>query len=90
MVSSSRLVRIRYRQLPDDVLAQACVTAHGSVVVTIQQGLSVETRCSAIRQALRTTQNDSKTQRGPAGVIIPARLSESVRDDPTSVESQPS
>lgn len=89
-MSSSRLVRIRYRQLPDDVLAQASVTDHGSVVINIRPDLSVKARCSVIRQALRATQSDSETLRNPAGVVIPAGFLESVSDDPTSADGQPS
>lgn len=82
-MSNGRLVRIRYRQLPDDVLTQAYVTAHGSVVINIQPGLSVETRRDAIRQALRATEINAETTMGPTGVIIPADPIEDVRDDPT-------
>lgn len=82
-MANGRLVRIRYRQLPDDTLVQACATDHGSIVINIRPGMSVAARRKAIRIVLKTIQSNPETLKGPAGAIIPARPSQSVRDNPT-------
>lgn len=78
-----RLVRIRYRELPDDILAEAWITEHGSVVICLNRGLSAAIRRNAVRHALRAAESNAETTEGPTHVSIWADPCEAVRDDPS-------
>lgn len=57
-----RLVRIRFKELSEDVIARAWITEHDSVVICIATGATQGQRKNAVKQALHVLRNSENNE----------------------------